>query len=91
MSSCILLDLIELLIGSTTLQYLSMTREQGAVEMKVGDLVIVHPLSENTYLIVGLSPEKKCNTMGLCWHLYNERIGVQIMYEKWMEVINESR
>lgn len=57
--------------------------------MKVGDLVTVHPLAENFYLIVGISPDKECEAMGLCWYLYNEEIGVQTMYEKWIEVISE--
>ena len=55
--------------------------------MKVGDLVTVQPLAENSYIVVGLKNGRECSTMGKLWLLYNEDIGIQPMYEKWIEVL----
>ena len=57
--------------------------------MKLGDLVRVHPACASTYVIVGEKHRKANNHMGRLWLLYNEEIGVQTMYEIWIEVINK--
>ena len=59
--------------------------------MKVGDLVTVHPLAEGLYILVALDKKEPAGTMGSLWHLYGEGIGVSTMYEKWIEVLSESR
>lgn len=55
--------------------------------MKVGDLVTVHPYAQNSYLVVGIRDRGECVSMGKLWLLYNENIGIQPMYEKWIEVL----
>ena len=56
--------------------------------MKVGDLVVVHPHAQNSYIVVGVRGHGECDSMGKLWLLYNENIGIQPMYEKWIEVIS---
>tara|TARA_Y100001963_G_scaffold140501_1_gene207600 strand:- start:373 stop:564 length:192 start_codon:yes stop_codon:yes gene_type:complete len=58
--------------------------------MKIGDLVTVHPAACSVYILVGEKAGGECVTMGKLWLLYNKRIGIQPMYEKWIEVISES-
>ena len=55
--------------------------------MKVGDLVMVQPFDKNSYIVVGVRDYGECDAMGKLWLLYSENIGIQPMYEKWIEVI----
>ena len=60
--------------------------------IKVGDLVTVQPLDENLYLVVALArAEPDSSKVGSLWSLYGPHIGVQPMYEKWIEVVHESQ
>ena len=67
--------------------------------MKVGDLVTVKPLKAHLYLIVDSHPDKEMNwpdsngvIPGMLWELHGpEDLDSGPMYEKFIEVINESR
>jgi len=57
--------------------------------VNIGDLVTVHPSASSIYVVVGEEYQRgNDHTMGRLWLLYNEEIGIQAMYEKWIQVID---
>lgn len=68
--------------------------------MKVGSLVTVCPARESLYLVLGVLPDQEINwpssqdgiPLGRLWELYESSgQGTKTMYEKFIEVVSESR
>ena len=66
--------------------------------MRVGDLVTVKPARTGLYLIVDSHPDKEMNwpdangvIAGMLWELHGTETLCGPMYEKFIEVISESR